>query len=335
MQYRIVFDTKRKILKAVEVGRHRDIVQYSDKRVKKLNGGKAPKFPKGLPPSGSVWGVTSWRDAKNVKVYLIPKPITEIGPKHGRITGRDSRGNPIYGGYYSIEESTRDKDEITWDTLLRVTNTDTYEKISEKYKETGLDTLSKRPILVDIATGKIIGPESEHEQNPKAPKEIYKDNVKFLENISEDQGLVPNSKITEILDKLTKNGTVRYGRIYVKSYKPLTVERTGTFCGFPIYTMKFHGKYEGEPMATTELRLIRINSPKNGIHYMPAYYYNVHMVNKENGLILDDKKPLKMFPEVVKRHAIYVEVAAEKLEEKGFVDKASHAEMKNGKYRAK
>jgi len=169
MKYKIVFDPKRKIFKAIAKGKHPAIPQLTDKEVKQMNGGKAPKFPKNMPPSGSTWGVINASD--KTPIYLIPKPITELGPKNGRITGRDSKGKPIYGGYYKISPHTNNGG------LKEIINSDEFKEINEQYKQKGFEVLSQTPVLVDIKTGKIIKTESRtvHTKTSRKHIEIHGD----------------------------------------------------------------------------------------------------------------------------------------------------------------
>lgn len=299
MKYKIFLDPEKKILKAIAKDRWVPS-EFSDKDIKKLNGGKVPKFPKNMPPSGSVWGVV--RIFRTLVAYVIPKPITEIGPKEGRITGRYSNGNPIYGGYYVAHQRIKESG-VTQEDINGFINSEQFKEIDEKYKEKGLEVLSKNPVVVNIATGKVVNtkpkteakPETEPKQKPTDTKHSkdYKRNLKILRDMPKGWKFATGPNTTKRLDKLTKNGRLQHRKIENDPYMSLSINKIGTFCGFPVYSIAHYGVQNGDLMADPEVNLIRIKS-KNGIFYLPTYFRNDYIGVARRYFSDDDEKPMTM-----------------------------------------
>lgn len=179
MQYKIIFDPQSRMLKAIAISTQKgakktpavelqknQAKEVTEDEAKKMNGGKMPNFPKMMPPSGSVWGAMKDPTHKRV-VILVPKPITELGVKNGRITGRDSKGDPIYGGYYQISLLTPGGALPSQEDFKKlVLKSDAMKDIRAEYQKHNLEVLSMTPSLVNIKTGEMVNFE------PKPVKQV-------------------------------------------------------------------------------------------------------------------------------------------------------------------
>ena len=338
MKYKIVFDTKRKILKAILKGEGVPLKEISEKKLKRTNGGKEPKFPKTMPPSPSTWGVL--KNHSNMLTYLIPKPVILYGTKNGRITGRHKNGKPIYGGFYSITQHVKNG-EITQDDIDILTNSKEFNEINEKYKTRAYEVLSQSPVLVDIATGEIINPETESEPKQKTTEtehsETYKNNREMLENLTDsarwyfmlDFALITN--VMKDLEKLTKRGRLKYGKIENGPDGTLTIEKTGSFCNFPVYSIAMHRKQKGK----LQVDFMRVKN-KGVIFYLPMHIKDEFTHVEERLASDNEEKPLKLSDgNVTQTMNFFVEPWVSDLTDSGYVKKASHAKMKDREYRIK
>jgi len=312
MKYKIVFDPEKRILKAILKGKRVPLPEVSDKELKRANGGKAPKYPRGMSPSPYVWGVIKHPKRIDIVTILVPKPISELGPKEGRITGRTRSGKPIYGGFYSILHYAKGG-EISQQDVDAFINSEEFDEINERYKEKGFETLSKNPVLVDIRTGKLVKtiPRTSH-------SEAYVLNRRILEKIPKEQpDWVTDSKTTEIFDKLTLNSTAQQREVSNAQHPNLIIERKPNFCGFQVFSFAQYERQGSKKMADPKMEFIRIID-KDSVAYMPIEVKNDYLHVDKRFIPEGEEIPLRMDVQI-KDLAPFADKWAQTLEEQGFV----------------